>query len=211
LNSTESVKDMENSLLAVDKNRAFDIMAQFQGSSGADFVNDVLMPALESIGGRWERGEVSLSQVYMSGKISETMIDTLIGGATAAGSGRTVAVAVLEDHHNLGKKILSSVLRTGGFLVKDYGHALKAEQLADMVERDSVEYLMISTLMLPAALRIKDAVALIRERSPGTRIIVGGAPFLFDASLAEEVGADAFGRTATESLNIVKRMMQEAA
>jgi methanogenic corrinoid protein MtbC1 len=120
-----------------------------------------------------------------------------------------IAIAVLEDHHTLGKRIVYSVLRSGGYSVTDYGSGLTVDQLVDDVVWDRIQILLISTLMLPAALRAKDAIARIREQLPKTRVIVGGAPFLFDPGLWKEVGADAMGHAASETLEIVKRMAAE--
>lgn len=69
--------------------------------------------------------------------------------------------------------------------------------------------MLISALMLPAALSIKKASAMIKEKQPGTVIIVGGAPFNFDSVLWKDVGADAFGRSASESLELVRRYTGE--
>ena len=208
----KAVVKLKESLLAVDKTGAFDIVSEFLSDvDGSLLVDSLIMPALEDIGALWEKGEVSLSQVYMSGKISEEIVDRYIVKGTSIGQGGIkVAVAVLQDHHNLGKKILATVLRTSGFQVVDYGHALTVEKLVSNVERDAIEYLMISTLMLPAALHIKEAVRGIRERSPDTKVLVGGAPFVFDDELWKEVDADAYGRTATESIGVLKRMIKEA-
>jgi len=207
-----AVVKLKESLLAVDKTGAFDLVSEFLNDvDGSLLVDNLIMPALEDIGERWEKGEVSLSQVYMSGKISEEIVDRHFakGGSIGQG-GKKVAVAVLQDHHNLGKKILATVLRTSGFQVLDYGHAVTVEDLVSNVERDSVEYLMISTLMLPAALHIKEAVSGIKDRSPETKVLVGGAPFVFDDELWKEVDADGYGRTATESIGVLKRMIKEA-
>jgi methanogenic corrinoid protein MtbC1 len=38
---------------------------------------------------------------------------------------------------------------------------------------------------------------------------VGGAPFLFDNQLWQEVGADAMGNSAAEAVTIVERLMGE--
>ncbi len=212
LDLDEAVERMKECLLAVDRTGAFDIVSEFLiNLDGSLLVDDLIMPALEDIGESWERGEVSLSQVYMSGKISEEIVDRyVVKGGHIVIDGMRVAVAVLHDHHNLGKKILATVLRTSGFEVIDYGHALTVEELVSNVERDSIDYLMISTLMLPAALHIKEAVKGIKERSPATKVLVGGAPFIFDDELWKEVGADAYGRTATESIVKLKHMIKEA-
>ena len=140
----------------------------------------------------------------MSGKLCENMIDSMLShGDHSSDRATDISVAVLEDHHTLGKRILISILRTGGYTVKDYGHGLTVNQLVQKALEDDAEILMISTLMLNAALKTKEAISAIKKEKPQMRIIVGGAPYHFDPDLWKEVGADAWGRSATDSLHLV--------
>ena len=177
--------DMENTLISVDRARAVRIVRE-SCTSVSPFMclETLVVPALEEVGRRWENGDVALSQVYMSGWICEEIVDLML----PVGDPRRVdqpkmAIAVLEDHHTLGKRIVISVLRAGGFDVIDYGHGVSVDQLVERVTRDKVIILLISTLMLPAALRTKEVIARIRELQLETKVIVGGAPFLFDPLL----------------------------
>lgn len=203
--------EMETALLSVDRVKAGRIVRD-SCTAGSTFtcLETLIVPALEEVGRRWEAGDVALSQVYMSGRICEEIVDSML----PAGDPRRVdqpkmAIAVLEDHHTLGKRIVLSVLRAGGYELTDYGHGVSVDQLVEQVTRDKVIILLISTLMLPAALRSKEAIARIRKIQPGTRIIVGGAPFIFDPLLWKEVGADAMGHAASETLELVNRMAAE--
>jgi methanogenic corrinoid protein MtbC1 len=143
----------------------------------------------------------------MSGRICEEIVDTMLPhGDPRRVEQPKMAIVVLEDHHTLGKRIVISVLRAGGYELSDYGHGVSADQLVERVTREKVKILLISTLMLPAALRSKDAITRIKKIQPETRVIVGGAPFLFDPKLWKEVGADAMGHDASDTLALVKQM-----
>ncbi|MCK9579782.1 MAG: cobalamin-dependent protein [Methanoregula sp.] len=200
--------EMQNALLAVDRVRAGRIVKE-ACTTGSPFVcmETLVVPALEEIGRRWENGDVALSQVYMSGRICEEIVDRMLPpGDSRRVNQPKMAIAVLEDHHTLGKRIVVSVLRAGGYEIADYGHGVTVDDLVLQVTRDNVQILLISTLMLPAALRAKEAILQIRKALPGTKVIVGGAPFNFDPVLWQEVGADAMGRTASDTLGLVKAM-----
>ena len=205
---SHSLADMQNALLAVDRVRSGRIVKE-SCIPGSPFIclETLVVPALEEIGRRWEGGEVALSQVYMSGRICEEIVDTMLppGDPRRVDQPR-MAIAVLEDHHTLGKRIVVSVLRAGGYEITDYGHGITVDQLVEQVTRDKVRILLISTLMLPAALRAREAIAQIKKALPETKVIVGGAPFNFDSRLWKEVGADAMGRTASDTLLLVKEM-----
>lgn len=206
--SSPFLAEMENALISVDRVRAGRIVRD-SCTQGSPFVclETLVVPALETIGRRWEAGDLALSQVYMSGRICEEIVDTMLPrGDPRRVDQPPMAIAVLEDHHTLGKRIVVSVLRAGGYEITDYGHGVSVDELVANVSRDKVKILLISTLMLPAALRSKEAIARIKKELPGTKVIVGGAPFNFDPQLWKEVGADAMGRTASDTLEIVGKL-----
>jgi len=174
-------------------------------------VDQLIVPVLERIGNKWEKGSVALSQVYMSGKICEEIVDTLLPpGNPDRKNLPKMAIAVIEDNHALGKRMVYASLRAAGFDLLDYGQGLTVEDIADRTKKDGIRILLLSALMLRAALRIKDLVILLKKEHPGTRIIVGGAPFIFDPGLAREVGADAMARTASDAVALVQRMTGES-
>lgn len=64
------------------------------------FREQVIAPALCSIAERWDRGELSLSHVCMSGRIcDEFMEQSLEGRRPVCGHGERAALALLEDYH----------------------------------------------------------------------------------------------------------------
>jgi methanogenic corrinoid protein MtbC1 len=116
----------------------------------------------------------------------------------------------LEDNHVLGKRIVYSALRASGYELGNYGQ-MQASDLVRRVVADRLQILLISVLMLPSALHVKDVVGGLQEAKHPVKIVVGGAPFHFDQQLWREVGADAFGETATDAVRIVHQLMEELA
>ncbi len=176
------------------------------GGDGVSRVEDLVVPALESLGVEWEAGRASLSQMFLGGRMCANLVGELLPPSAEGSSVQpTMAIATFEDYHMLGKRIVYSVLRAGGFELLDYGR-VDADQLVERVEQDGVEVLLLSVLMLPSALSIKQ----LRPRlGPGVRILVGGAPFRFDPELWRQVGADGMGTTATEALALVRQIIAE--
>ncbi len=85
------------------------------------------------------------------------------------------------------------------------------DQLVAHVKRDGIRILLLSALMLPAALRIKTLRDRLLAEGCLPRLVVGGAPFRFDDALWLEVGADALGRTASEAVQAVTHLIGGAA
>ena len=208
MESLEGLKyEFAQALLSVDRLAAQHMLIDPGSSlSPVQLAETMIVPALEWIGAEWERGRVALAQVYMSGRICEHLVDTILppGSPNRKGQPR-MAVAVLQDYHLLGKRIVCSVLRAGGFDLLDYGQ-VEADELVSLAMADDIEVLLISTLMLPSALRIRDVRAKLKESGSDIKIVVGGAPFRFDDQLWREVGADAMGRSASEAMGIITRI-----
>jgi methanogenic corrinoid protein MtbC1 len=207
---TELMLQLEKALLSLDRLTARQLLAQEQGITPLGTVDELIVPALENIGNGWTNGDVALSQVYMSGRICEELVNELLPpGAPERKYFPKLALAVLEDYHMLGKRIVYAVLRAGGFEVLDYGRVSVAE-LVERVQADAVKILLISTLMLPSALRVKEVREKLNDAGVSVKIVVGGAPFLFDAALWQEVQADAMANKASDVLEIVSRLGESA-
>jgi methanogenic corrinoid protein MtbC1 len=200
--------EFEQALLSLDRLAARNILLESEDSEPSlQLVEKLVVPALERIGAGWEQGQVALSQVYMSGRICEELVDTLLPSDGLGRKNRPkMAIAVLQDYHLLGKRIVYSVLRASGFELLDYGR-VDVDDLVRRVRQDGVEVLLISVLMLPSALRVKEVRARLQAIGSDVKIVVGGAPFRLDDQLWKEVGADAMGREASEAVDIIAKMM----
>jgi methanogenic corrinoid protein MtbC1 len=205
----ELVEEFERSLLAVDALEAQRLVeTSGVNVSPMQLVDTLIAPALERIGEKWERGTAALSQVYMAGRICEGLVAKLLPpGSPERLAQPKLAIAVLEDFHFLGKNLVLSALRASGFDPLDFGHA-DVEALVRRVRVEGIEVLMISTLMLPSALRVKEVRARLNVAGLATKLVVGGAPFRFDPQLWREVGADACGQNALEAIEIVRDLLK---
>jgi methanogenic corrinoid protein MtbC1 len=204
---TELIDRLEQALLALDRVTVRDILKQRgEHQPPMQFIEQVMIPTLTRIGDNWEHGTIALSQVYMSGRMCEELVDSILPAEAPERKRQPkMAIALLEDYHNLGKRIVYSVLRASGFELLDYGRVTVAE-LVNRTRDDRIDVLLISVLMLPSALRVKEVTTQCRSFNPALKIVVGGAPFNFDAILWQEVGADVMGHNASEAVEIVSHI-----
>ena len=173
-------------------------------------VEAIVVPALEQIGAAWEAGDVALAQVYMSGRFCEELVGRVLPPSDPDRKHQPrSAIVVLNDYHMLGKRIVYSVMRASGYELFDYGR-MDVAQLVDRAMADRISVLMISVLLLPSALKVRDVCSRLREADAGIKVAVGGAPFQFDEALWREVGADAVGRSAVDAVGIAGGWMGAA-
>lgn len=212
MDNTEKVCErFERCLLSVDRLEAAEILNNSLKDNDPVFISDnIICPALDRIGKKWEKGEAALSQVYMSGIICEELINSFFPDITPENDNEVpIAIVTYEDFHILGKQIVKSVLKSGGFYIHDFGQGISADELIKKIVDNKPRILLISTLMLPSALHIKDLRTKLDNLGIEIKLIVGGAPFRFDKNLWKQVGADATGDTAFDGLTIVKKMTKE--
>lgn len=199
---------LEQSLLSLDQEGAeIIILKAIQEESTVKVVGTLVSDTLKRIGDSWEKGNLSLSQVYMSGVICEKIIDKVLPPSVPYRSNQPkAAIAVFEDFHLLGKRIVYSTLRASGIELMDLGGGLSVNKLAKIVREEDIKILLVSVLMLPSALHIKDLRDQLSDLD--VKIIVGGAPFRFDDKLWTEIGADYYGKDSAEALEIVHKLME---
>lgn len=201
------VNSFRKALLSSDTESATAIMNQYlEKNEVFDFVDQVVVKALDQIGDGWEKGDYALSQVYMSGRICEDLLEKVLPDESGLKKNSPkIAIALLNDYHALGKHIVYAILRAGGFQLIDYGR-VEADELVRRVKDDRIEILLISVLMLSSALQVKEIAKSLSCQTDNLKIIVGGAPFRLDRGLWQKVGAHAVGFTASEVLHLVRQL-----
>ncbi|MFH1463479.1 MAG: cobalamin-dependent protein [Pseudomonadota bacterium] len=197
---------LEDALLRLDRAAVGALLRELSGPTALSRIalaDEVIAPALLSIGEAWDTGEAALSQVYMAGRLIEAALEEHLPPAPPRPGAPRIGVGVLEDHHALGKRIVCAVLSSGGYDVRDLGSGLTAERLVDRAVEEGVDLLMVSVLMLNRALHVAEVRRQLTARGlTGITLAVGGAPFIHDPDLSRLVGADHAGRSAADALRI---------
>lgn len=206
------VEEFEDALLSLDRVKVKDILVE--NSSSNDFIKtleEIVVPAMESMGLQWEEGGIALSQIYMSGRICEDIVDEILPKTNSKRvDDPNLGLVVFNDYHTLGKRIVYTFLRASGYNVVDYGQESDIDNLIKNVKEDNIEILLISVLMLNSALHIKKLTEKIKQDNLNIKVIVGGAPFRFDKKLSEDIGADAYATNASQVIDIIEELKDKS-
>ncbi len=199
-----SQQALADALLSMDRVRVQSLIDAELASGGklVALTGQMLVPVLEAIGNGWEIGELALSQMYMAGRIVEECLSKKLTFSPSEACSARIAITVLEDYHMLGKNMVVSLLRAAGHSIQDWGRS-SVEEAVERAQAEKTELLLISVLMVHAALQVRRLRAALDAAGLSTRIYVGGAPFRFDTGLFAEVGADGFGANAADALRLV--------
>lgn len=205
------VLEFEDALLLLDRIKIKDILIK-EFEKDENFIRTlerIIVPSMENIGSKWESGEIALSQIYMSGKICEEIVDEMIPKTEAKRiDDPNLALVVFQDHHILGKMMVYTFLRASGYDVIDYGCQNDIDVIIEKLKKDNIKILMISVLMLNSALHIEKLTSKIKEEKLDIKVVVGGAPFRFDTELFNEINADAMATNASQVIDIIKDLKE---
>lgn len=199
------LREFQESLLSVDRVNAKRILSGLlKSASSVVDIEHMIVDVLEKIGLGWEQGEFSLAQVYMSGRICEELVEILPKPEMVGWTQTTrMAIALLNDYHALGKRMVVANLKAAGFHLQDYGRVVP-EELVEKILRDDIQIILLSVLMFPSALQVGDVRKMLDAKGSRVKIVVGGAPFRLDKQLWKQVGADAVGYSASDAIAIVQ-------
>lgn len=186
------------------------VVYENSGLAMVSFAEKILVPVLDAIGDRWQKGELSLAQVYMGSRMCEQLMLAHADTNDSEPKDHGIAIAVLEDFHVLGKQLVNAVMHTAGYAFLDYDR-MPLDDLFERALNDNVKILLISTLMLSSALRVKELKNRFVSVGRDVRLVVGGAPFRFDPDLWHQVGADASTPSASGVIAIIQSMTGEVA
>ncbi len=155
-------------------------------------LNDVLIPAINEVGAKYEKKEYFLPQLVAGAEAMQKGAAFLEKRLTAECDGRQktkiLFATVKGDIHDIGKNIVIVMLKNYGFDVIDLGKDVAPEVILDTAVREKVELIGLSALMTTTMKSMRRTVELAKERNlTQLKFLIGGA--VVDQHFADEIGA----------------------
>lgn len=173
-------------------------------------INDVLIPALDEVGARFEKGTFFLPQLMASAEAAKAGFNTIkeandAAGVEVASKGKVAICTVKGDIHDIGKNIVKMLLENYGYDVIDLGRDVDPQVVVGTVVREHLQVVGLSALMTATVPAMADTIELLRKQAPWCKVIVGGA--VLNPEYAKMVGADYYAKDAAESARIVGEIL----
>ena len=170
--------------------------------------NEGMVPGMAIVGEKFEKGEYFLSELVVAAEVMKeglNVITPYVKGEGTQKLGKVVIATVEGDHHDLGKNIVSSLLRVQGFDVIDLGVDVAAEKIIGAVKEHQPSILGMSallTLTMPKMGEVIEALKALSMREK-VKVILGGTPITDE--FAASIGAD---HKAVNALEGVKKCVE---
>jgi methanogenic corrinoid protein MtbC1/DNA-binding XRE family transcriptional regulator len=169
---------------------------------------EVLMPAQIEIGARWHRGDVTIPQEHIATQITlrqmgrlRAMLKTRIKLGL-----RAVVSSVEGDQHFLGAQAIADFLVVDGWEVDFLGADVPTDHLVPYAKARGAHLVCLSVSLHSLVPVAKKAVEELRKIPAGPKILLGGAAFVNQPNLVDEVKPDGFSLDPQKAVTIARQV-----
>lgn len=175
-----------------------------------DIVEKRLIPALDAVGTKYEKGIMFLPQLLSAAQAAQAVfevlrISILESGGAPIKKGRLALATVKGDIHDIGKNIVKTVLENYGYEVLDLGKDVPPEKICSAVSEQGIALVGLSALMTTTLPSMEESIRMLKALPTAPAIIVGGAVVTED--YARSIGADFYAKDAREAVEAARRVL----
>lgn len=180
------------------------------GIGAEEILFDALIPSLEEVGARFERGDFFVPEMLIAGKAMSGALDVLrplLAQTGAESVGTFLMGTVKGDVHDIGKNLVNIMLEGAGFTVIDIGVQCPPEKFIEAIQEHKPDVVGMSAFLTTTMPMFKANINAIEKAGlrDQVRIMVGGAPVTQE--YADVVGADGYAADAATAVKRAKELV----
>jgi methylmalonyl-CoA mutase cobalamin-binding domain/chain len=182
-----------------------------QGLGPETLLYEALIPALEEVGARFERGDFFVPEMLIAGKAMAGALEILrplLAETGAEAIGTVVMGTVKGDVHDIGKNLVNIMFEGAGFQVIDLGVQVSPEKFVDAVKTHKPDIVGFSAFLTTTMPMFKANIHALTKAGLRDQVIVmvGGAPVTQE--YADVVGADGYAADASAAVVKAKELIR---
>ena len=199
IGNAPEVKDLTNAGLA-------------DGMDPESILYDALIPSLEEVGARFERGDFFVPEMLIAARAMQGALDILrplLAETGAQQVGTYVMGTVKGDVHDIGKNLVNIMLEGAGFTVIDLGVNVAPEKFIEKINEVNPDIVGFSAFLTTTMPMFKANINAIEKAGLREKVIimVGGAPVTQE--YADAVGADGYAADASTAVRLAKDLINK--
>jgi methylmalonyl-CoA mutase cobalamin-binding domain/chain len=181
------------------------------GMDPEQILYDALIPSLEEVGARFERGDYFVPEMLIAARAMQGALDILRPLLALTGA-RTVGTflmgTVKGDVHDIGKNLCNIMLEGAGFTVIDLGVNVPPEKFIEQIGEHQPDIVGFSAFLTTTMPMFKANINALEKAGIRDDVIVmvGGAPVTQE--YADAVGADGYSADASSAVKKAKALIQ---
>jgi methylmalonyl-CoA mutase cobalamin-binding domain/chain len=171
---------------------------------------EALIPALEEVGARFERGDVFVPEMLIAGRAMAGALEILrplLAETGAQTIGKIVMGTVQGDVHDIGKNLVNIMFEGAGFEVIDLGVQVAPEKFLTAIREHQPDIVGFSAFLTTTMPMFKANINALQKAGLRDQVIVmvGGAPVTQE--YADVVGADGYAADASAAVVRAKELL----
>jgi methylmalonyl-CoA mutase cobalamin-binding domain/chain len=173
---------------------------------------DALIPSLEEVGARFERGDYFVPEMLIAARAMQGALDILrplLAETGIATIGTFLMGTVKGDVHDIGKNLCNIMLEGAGFTVIDLGVNVAPEKFIEQIEEHKPDIVGFSAFLTTTMPMFKANINALEKAGMRDDVIVmvGGAPVTQE--YADVVGADGYASDASAAVVRAKELLAQ--
>jgi len=177
-----------------------------------EIVNESIIPALDFVGGKYEKGEIFLPQLIQAAEVVKASFEVIKEKlnheeASSILKDKVLLATVKGDIHDIGKNIVKVLLENHGYEVIDLGKDVSKEKIIEAAIKEKVKLVGLSALMTTTVKSMEDTIKALKELYGSCKVMVGGA--VLNEDYANSIGADFYAKDGKEAVTIAKTVLGE--
>ncbi len=203
-NTDQDLTRIADRLFQLKEDEVYELVrkALDRGLEPLEIINQGLTPGMAAVGQEFEANRYYLPELLLCAEIFRASVDMVkprLKQKAIEKKGTVVLGTIQQDIHDIGKNIVKLMFELDGLEVHDLGIDVLCARFLEEQARTKAEIVAASAMITSTVPGLKQLVELVREKAPGTAVMIGGAPV--SAAIASSYGADG---TAPDCISAVK-------
>ena len=164
------------------------------------------MQGMERVGKEFGEGKAFVTNLIVSAEAMNAVmkhIKPFFESGEVKRKGTFVIGTVTGDMHDIGKNLVSMIIKGGGFEVIDLGVDVPTNKFLDAIAQHPGCFVGLSALLTTTKPNMEKSVKAIRGAYPNTKVLIGGAPITKD--FCTHVGADFYSPNPQDAVEYLNR------
>lgn len=182
-----------------------------EGEAPSVILNEVLIPAINEVGEKFDKQIYFLPQLIASAEAMKRAIEYLEPMLAKEKNKKELPAIVIAtvqgDIHDIGKNLVALMLKNYGYRIIDLGKDVSKEKIVSAAMENNAQIIALSALMTTTMQEMRNVIAYAKKCSCTAKIMIGGA--VITQEYADEIGADGYSKDAADAVKLVERLLAQ--
>ena len=204
--------EVKEATLAGDQGRVSALTKQAidEGIEADRIIQEGLIGAMVVVGKEFGEGKIYIPEMLIAARAMKSgleVVKPLLVGGKIKSIAKVVLGTVKGDLHDIGKNLVGMMLEGFGVEVIDLGVDVSPEKFVEALKTHQPQFVGMSALLTTTMTAMEVTIKALEESGlrQNVKVLVGGAPVT--QAFADEIGADGFGSSASEAMDLIKEAL----